>query len=256
MKVYEILEANAAFNMLHGLEPGIEKSALRAIGKDGVRSIEKDSDAAVINAVKPQQASKLPKAVSLVGGNNLYHATDAAGLRGILSSGTIRAAIGPQTATAFQTARPTVSVTRDWNYAIGHGAQAQEASIGRDAIIVMDRSRLEQSYRTLATSQGQDVRGLAAPGIEPYKVKIQRNKVAYNKNSPDTDVRNRYTAPHYGGESEEAVVVPKGSLPTDSMVGFYVNPKSSLVSDPAVMADPRRLELAPGGTGRFVLANS
>ena len=57
MKVYEILEANAAFNMLHGLEPGIEKSALRAIGKDGVRSIEKDSDTAVINAVKPQQAA-------------------------------------------------------------------------------------------------------------------------------------------------------------------------------------------------------
>jgi hypothetical protein len=111
-----------------------------------------------------QLASKLPKAVSLVGGNNLYHATDAAGLKGILSSGAIRAAQGPQTATQFQTARPTVSVTRDWHYAIGKGAQT---NIGRDAIIVLDRSQVEQSYRTLGTSQSQDVRGLAAPGIEP-----------------------------------------------------------------------------------------
>jgi hypothetical protein len=96
---------------------------------------------------------------------------------------------------------------------------------------------------------------LAAPEIEPYKVKIQRNKVAFNRNSPDADVRNKYTAPHAGGESEEAVVVPKGTLPTDHMVGFYVNPKSELRQDPAIMADPRRLELAPGGTGRFVPAN-
>jgi hypothetical protein len=197
-------------------------------------------------------ASPVAKTVRMVGGNNLYHATDAAGLKGILSSGHIRAARGPQTATQFQTARPTVSVTRDWNYAMGKGAQT---NIGRDAIIVLDRSQLEQSYRTLGTSTSQDVRGLAAPGIEPYKVKIQRNKVALNRNSPDTDVRNTYTAPHAGGESEEAVVVPKGTLPTDHMVGFYINPRSALRQDPAIMADPRRLELAPGGTGRFVPAN-
>ena len=57
MRFYEILEANAAFDLLHGLEPGVEKSALRAIGKDTVRSIEKDSDDAVINAVKPTQTA-------------------------------------------------------------------------------------------------------------------------------------------------------------------------------------------------------
>jgi len=199
-------------------------------------------------------ASKLPKAVSLVGGNNLYHATDAAGLRGILSSGHIRAATGPQTATVFQTARPTVSVTRDWNYAMGKGAQT---NIGHDAVIVMDRSQLEQSYRTLGTSQSQDVRGLAAPGIDPFKVKMQQRKIAANKTKymDDPEITTRYRASHSGGESEEAVVVPKGSLPTDHMVGFYINPRSSLRQDPAIMADPRRLELAPGGTGRFVLAN-
>jgi hypothetical protein len=147
-----------------------------------------------------------------------------------------------------------VSVTRDWNYAIGKGAQT---NIGHDAIIVLDRSQLEQSYRTLGTSQSQDVRGLAAPGIEPYKVKIQANKVAFNRSQylDDPEITNRYRASHSGGESEEAVVVPKGTLPTDHMVGFYVNPRSSLRQDPTIMADPRRLELAPGGTGRFVLAN-
>ena len=38
------------------------------------------------------------------------------------------------------------------------------------------------------------------------------------------------------------------------MVGFWVNPRSQLTKDTEVMNDPRRLELAPGGTGRFVKA--
>lgn len=205
-------------------------------------------------------AAPLAQAAKLVGGNHVYHATDAAGLKGILNSQSIRAAFGPQTATQWQTKLPTVSVTRDWNYAMGHGTN-QLNNIGHDAVIVLDRDHLEQRYRTLGTSQSNDVRN-SFSGNDPFQVKIKRNQIRANRNRAMADPENeydlytRYRAPHAGGESEEAVVVPKGSLPTDSMVGFYINPKSQLRQDPEIMADPRRLELAPGGTGRFVFANA
>jgi hypothetical protein len=191
-----------------------------------------------------------------VGGNYLYHATG--GLKGILSSGSIRSAEGPQKATQAQTKLPTVSVTRDWNYASGGaGASNQMGSIGRDAIIILDRNAVESNFKTLGTSQSEWIRGQA---FNPF---IKRDGEASSQN---TDPFARRGAkgkekwanpkPKLGGEFEEAIVVPKGALPIKgTMVGFWINPKSELMNDPTVMNDPRRLELAPGGTGRFIKAN-
>jgi hypothetical protein len=65
----------------------------------------------------------------------------------------------------------------------------------------------------------------------------------------------QFYTPKRGGEFEEAVVVPKGGMPIKgTMVGFYIPPASPLMKDPAVMNDPRRLDLEKGGTGRFVKA--
>jgi hypothetical protein len=208
-----------------------------------------------VGAAKSLGAVKTLGAV--VGGNHLYHATSAAGLKGILSSGSIRSAAGPQAATVAQTNLPTVSVTRDWGYASGAHAQSQSGEIGRDVILVLDRNAIESNFKTLGTSQSEIVKGLS---FNPY---ITKGGVAKSQNTDqlaraNAKAKMKYAAPTVkaGGEFEEAVVVPKGALPLDkTMVGFWVNPKSELMKDPAIMNDPRRLELAPGGTGRFVKAN-
>ena len=189
-----------------------------------------------------------------VGGNYLYHATGAAGLKGMLSSGSIRSATGPQTATSAQTTLPTVSITRDWNYASG-GAGASNTSVGHDAILVLDRNAVENNFKTLGTSQSQDVRGQAYTKKQQVSRYNMMSKFKTDDPERQKEIDTAYRAPKAGGEFEEAVVVPKGSLPLKgTMVGFWVNPKSQLIKDPEVMNDPRRLELAPGGTGRFVKA--
>ena len=190
-----------------------------------------------------------------VGGNYLYHATGADGLKGMLSSGSIRSATGPQSATTAQTTLPTVSVTRDWNYASG-GAGSSNTSVGHDAILVLDRNAVESNFKTLGTSQSQDVRGQAYTKKQQVSRYNMMSKYKTDDPEQQKDIDTRFHAPKAGGEFEEAVVVPKGSLPLKgTMVGFWVNPKSQLTKDPEVMNDPRRLELAPGGTGRFVKAN-
>jgi len=276
MKIREILEASI-------LSRGLASDAVKAMGQSGVRDIAKDSDASIVKAVTPAVAK------TLVGGNVVYHATDANGLKGILSSGKIRAGSehAKQAATAAQTSNPVISITRDWNYAIGKGA---DTNVGRDAIIVLDRSSLEQSYRTLGTSQSLQVKGLAHPQADnlagAQKAKsydVDHNHTLDRQDAdrvfqqnllpPDSTgqalsrqavgtrlgiAKRDYYTPKQGGEFEEVVVLPKNSpaMPLQgNMVGFYINPRSSLRNDPVIMADPRRLELAPGGTGRFVLAN-
>jgi len=192
---------------------------------------------------------------AVVGGNHLYHATSAAGLKGILSSGSIRSATGPQAATVAQTNLPTVSVTRDWGYASGSQAQSQLGGIGRDVILVLDRNAIESNFKTLGTSQSEIVKGLS---FNPY---ITKGGVARSQNTDqlaraNAKAKMQYAAPtaKAGGEFEEAVVVPNGELPLDkTMVGFWVNPKSELMKDPAIMNDPRRLDMIRPNT--FVKAS-
>jgi len=180
-----------------------------------------------------------------VGGNYLYHATSASGLKGMLSSGGIRSATGPQAATQAQTKLPTVSVTRDWGYASGSNAVDQMAGIGRDAILVLDRSAVESNFKTLGTSQNTNIRGLA---FNPY---LRKDGEARSQNTDpaaraNAKAKAKYAEPtaKAGGEFEEAVVVPKGALPLKgTMVGFWINPKSELIKDPAIMNDPRRLDM-------------
>jgi 8-oxo-dGTP pyrophosphatase MutT (NUDIX family) len=180
-----------------------------------------------------------------VGGNYLYHATSADGLKGMLSSGSIRSATGPQAATQAQTKLPTVSVTRDWGYASGTHAQSQMSGIGRDAILVLDRNAVESNFKTLGTSQNTNIRGLA---FNPY---LRKDGEARPQNTDpmaraNAKAKAKYAEPtaKAGGEFEEAVVVPKGALPLKgTMVGFWINPKSELMKDPAIMNDPRRLDM-------------
>ena len=195
--------------------------------------------------IRPRQgvAEGLDEAV---GGNYLYHATSASGLKAILSSGGIRSAASPQSATSAQTRLPTVSVTRDWGYASGAQAQSQsQGGIGRDAILVLDRNAVESNFKTLGTSQSTNIKGLA---FNPY---LTKNNVARSQNTDPmarniakAKAKNAEPTAKAGGEFEEAVVVPKGALPLKgTMVGFWINPKSELMKDPAIMNDPRRLDM-------------
>ena len=177
-----------------------------------------------------------------VGGNYLYHATSAGGLKGMLSSGGIKAAIAPQTATKAQTKLPTVSVTRDWGYASGVNAQAQgQGEIFRDVILVLDRNAVESNFKTLGTSQSGNFKGLA---FNPHLQSRPQNTDLMARNIAKAKAKNAEPIAKAGGEFEEAVVVPKGALPLKgTMVGFWINPKSELMRDPSIMNDPRRLDM-------------
>jgi hypothetical protein len=202
-----------------------------------------------------------------VGGNYLYHATGDDGLKSILQSGQLNAADGPQITTRAQTKLPTVSMTRDWGYASGSNARSQSAagtSIGRHAVLIFDRSRIENNYKTLGTSQSSDVRGLALnPYINSFSGGAVQNtdprarKSAKGKydlaSSMGGDIAASYNTPKHGGEFEEAIVVPKGALPIKgALVGFWVNPASSLMKDPEIMNNPLRLEKT--GPNKFIKA--
>ena len=246
---------------------------------------------ALLQAINGQQgvAEGLDEAV---GGNYLYHATSDTGLKSILQSGAINAALGPQSATTAQTRLPTVSTTRDWGYASGSNAAKQgQGGIVRSAILVLDRNAIEQRYKTLGTSQSSNTRGSAfgkkkSSGFDTFKflkpfdinkdLTLSKDELDVwqqqtgGKASPTSNVKTNpeFLADLYrdiaqgqaksklGGEFEEAVVVPKGALLLGGgvLVGFWVNPNGTLMNDPTVMNDPRRLEIAPGGTGRFVKA--
>jgi len=190
-----------------------------------------------------------------VGGNYLYHATSADGLKGILSSDSIRSATGPQAATSAQTKLPTVSVTRDWGYASGSNAQNQMSGVGRHAVLVLNRNAIENHFKTLSTSQSELIKGLA---FNPY---LKKGGEARSQNTDqmartNAKAKAKYAEPtaKAGGEFEEAVVVPKGALPLKgTMVGFWVNPDSELMKDPAIMNDPRRLDMVR--PNQFVKAN-
>jgi hypothetical protein len=180
-----------------------------------------------------------------VGGNYLYHATSADGLKGMLSSGSISKAKGPQKATQAQTAMSTVSVTRDWGYASGSTAAQQSfGGIGRDAVIVLDRNAIESNFKTLGTSQSHDIRGLPRVNEPELAGRLKMRAIAMRQPELKGQNKMNFGTAKAGGEFEEAVVVPKGALPLNgSMVGFWINPKSELMQDPAIMNDPRRLDM-------------
>jgi len=220
-----------------------------------------------------------------VSSNYLYHATG--GLKEILQSGAINAALGPQDSTKAQTKLPTVSTTRDWGYASGSNAEAQGGGISRIAVIVLDRNAVEQKYKTLGTSQSKDVRGQAFPDAGNLKMGQVARSYDIDKSGDltkaDADAvfakgtmkapglpgtlasrqqvgqelgqaKQDYYRPKAGGEFEEAVVVPKGSLPIQGiMVGFWVNPRGPLAKDPEIMNHPMRLEMTRPNT--FVKAS-
>jgi hypothetical protein len=176
-----------------------------------------------------------------VGGNYLYHATGADGLKGILSSGSIRSATAPQAATSAQTKLPTVSVTRDWGYASGSNAGNQMAGIGRHAVLVLDRNAIESNFKTLGTSQSNNFKGLA---LNPYLQNRSQNTDPMARANAKAKAKYAEPTTKAGGEFEEVVVVPKGALPLKgTLVGFWINPKSELMKDPAIMNDPRRLDM-------------
>jgi hypothetical protein len=191
-----------------------------------------------------------------VGGNYLYHATSPAGLKGILQSGYIGAQQTAQAATDAQTKLPSVAVTRDWNYAAG-GSRSSEG-VGQGAVIVFDRNSIESKYKTFGTSQSSMIKGLpntTADSPQMKKLAQQlKGKDANKNNKLDYDevgtgivgasLKKQFFRPKAGAEAEEAVVVPKGNLPLQgSMMGFWVDPKSELANDPAIMNDPRRLDM-------------
>ena len=95
-------------------------------------------------------------------GNYLYHSTeDAQTAKSILQSGMLKASNSAQNATDAQTKLPVISFGRNLNY------QTNGENVGRDyeVVFVIDRAKLEQKYKTLGTSQSDEVRGLAYPQI-------------------------------------------------------------------------------------------
>jgi hypothetical protein len=80
-----------------------------------------------------------------------------------------------------------------------------------------------------------------------FKDANKNGKLDYDElpaNAGGAALKHNYFRPKAGGEAEEAVVVPKGKLPLQgSIVGFWVDPKSELAKDPAIMNDPRRLDM-------------
>ena len=180
-----------------------------------------------------------------VGGNYLYHGRSSYDAKDILSSGMIPKSKTPQKATDAQTQMPNLSVTRDWGYASGANASDQLAGIGRDIVFVLDRNAVESNFKTLGTSQSTQIKGLS---FNPY---LKKDGEASSQNTDamaraNAKAKAKYAEPtaKSGGEFEEVVVIPKGALPLKgTMVGFWVNPKSELMKDPAIMNDPRRLDM-------------
>jgi hypothetical protein len=193
--------------------------------------------------------------VEAVGGNYLYHATGDP--KAVLASGFLKAASGPQVSTQAQTELPTVSTTRDWNYASGGtGSGEQEAGVGRHAVIVLDRNAVESRYKTLGTSQSRDIRGQARVNA-PELSKHEKMRKIVSKPGQELQGQHKrsYGTAKAGGEFEEAIPVKDGKLPLKgNMVGFWVNPKSEFMKDPEIMNNPSRLELV--GPHRFKRAEA
>lgn len=135
------------------------------------------------------QYSESQTVTEMVSDNYLYHATQPAGMMRILRSGFIKASYRPQPATQSRTQHPTVSTTRSKHYAESNDFVdfLNLDRTGNAVILVLDRDAIANRYRMFATSQGTQT---------------------------------------VGDESEEVIVVPKGTLPLQGILkGFYFNPQ-------------------------------
>ena len=210
-----------------------------------------------------------------VGGNFLYHYTDIDGANGILSSGHIKAGIG-QTATTAQTKLPSVSVTRDWNYASGKG---EDVGKNHAVIFILDRRKVENNYKTISTSQSTDTRSGAFSGMRSSKRdairSISPGGDEFRKIDTDNDrtisqaereafkkiaaaagpeelkkaqmlwQRIHQFEPKQGKEYEEAIPVKSGKLPIKNVVvSMYLNSLEAQ-QDPKLQAHPLHVHNRP-----------
>ena len=233
-----------------------------------------DNNQPVLKTTKGDQKlfkPRIAKLMEAVGGNNLYHFSSVDGAKGILSSGHIKAGIG-QTATTAQTKLPSVSVTRDWNYASGKGED-----VGKDhaVIFILDRRKVENNYKTIGTSQSDDTRAGAFSGMRPSKRdairSISPGGEEYRTIDTDNDrtisqaERQAFKQKHTdagtldqaqllwqrihdikqskaGGEFEEAIPVKSGQLPIQNIVvGIYLN-SDAAKNDPELADHPLRVD--------------
>jgi hypothetical protein len=222
-----------------------------------------DEKAQAFQAQRGQQgvAEGLDEAV---GGNYLYHSTqDANTAKQILSSGYILGSnSGKQPASDAQTTLPTVSFGRSIGY------QTSGVNVDRDyqVVFVFDRASIETRYKTLGTSQSQNVRGLANPIDTEWGGKVAKlgkvwgldanadGKVDYKEignvsksaasNMVKKGVSAKLNAPKAGGEFEEIVPTKTGKIPLQGLlVGFYLVPGKAASKDPELLNDPRRLDM-------------
>lgn len=203
-----------------------------------------------------------------VDSNYLYHSTqDAATTKAILNSGYFKAGDSPQIATNAQTGgMPSISFGRDLRYQLGGQTQNRDYQV----VFVIDRAKLEQRYKTIATSQSSDVRGLAWYASNSTEFRQQnlpqtqrlmqaRRKVPFgmldlNKDGKidpsekaqavDPKLYTNWAASKAGGEFEEVVPVKSGRLPWKPfLIGFYLVPGKPASQDPELLAHPLRLEM-------------
>jgi len=216
---------------------------------------------------------KITELMEAVGGNNLYHFSSIDGAKGILSSGHIKAGIG-QSATTAQTKLPTVSVTRDWSYAVGN-TDTQMGGKNHDVVFILDRRKIENNYKTIGTSQSDDTRSGAfssmrqgkrdairsiSPGGEQYrtidtdnnKSISQAEREAFKQKHTDAGTLDQaqllWQRIHdigkskAGGEFEEAIPVKNGQLPIKNIVvGIFLN-SDAAKNDPELTNHPLRKE--------------
>lgn len=191
--------------------------------------------------------------------NYLYHATNWEGIKGILETGYIKPAMGGQDATKAQTKYPTVSVTRDIDYALGRGKNFRAE--GNDVILILDKQKVQQHYKIFKTSQNEpyqydiDTREQFGPYRTQHNLnKFSKSKYAVQRQAKEAgtigrEQYNNYFASKSGEEFEEAIEVPKGKLPVVAvpggdrpvkglLIGYYVNHKTD---DPEIMNNPLRL---------------
>jgi hypothetical protein len=130
---------------------------------------------------------KITELMEAVGGDNLYHYTSVAGAINILRDKQIKAGEGTQIATTAQTKLPTVSVTRDWNYAIGQGTDVGKT---HDVIFILNRRKIENNYKTISTSQSTDTRSGAFNTLKPAKRDALRSASAGGEKFQQIDTNN------------------------------------------------------------------
>ena len=192
-----------------------------------------------------------------------------------MSSGNINASkYGGQVATAAQTKLPTISVTRDWRYAIG-ASDTQIGGMNHDVVFILDRQKIENNYKTISTSQSDDTRSGAfsgmrqgkrdairsiSPGGEEYRTIdtdndrsiSQAEREAFKQKHTDAGTLDQaqllWQRIHdigkskAGGEFEEAIPVKSGKLPIQNIVvGIYLN-SDAAKNDPELANHPLKKE--------------